>query len=247
MRLHVPSQGNGGMIIVENDNSMLFFDMGIKKHGESTLSEYYREPMGYLAENDFVSLDEINEFNIVISHLHSDHFSNLNIDFIENLINEDSQALHNICLPPVDILFTLDDNIMQLEKECKNVELSEINEEVSQLFDEVSEIISKKESSVRNNFIEEHRNNIFSGSFNVKWLAPYSTESKKYQELSGDQQLDAYSSVEDPEKYIRRINKSDNSEYLFPYSPSCLIPNPDEDLSDFNIRSSEQINEKKII
>lgn len=218
MRFHVPDQGNGSMIIVEKNKSpILFFDLGQSKYGDTTFKSYYSRYLGYIANNDHISINEAERpLDIIISHLHSDHFRNLSSDFLDILLQETKISLRSIWAPPVDLLFAANSNQDIMSDNSRILPLEYINSDLSSFYTRLHEFTSDEEKdtsvNVKNHFIDTHRDNTVLGEeFKVEWLAPPSTsanDAKRGIRENNLKNITLYSPVSDADGFLRNVNEN---------------------------------------
>ncbi|WP_152421389.1 hypothetical protein [Natronococcus amylolyticus] len=240
------------MVIVEKEEGpILFFDLGQATYGETTFKSYYSRTLGYLSNNDHISLqNKERPIDIVISHLHKDHFKNLTTEFIETLIDETEVSLHGIWSPPVDILLTTEDRTNQIDQSGGIPPLNEINSDIAELFDKLYEFSSSneqaKKAQVYNHFITSHRtSNSLEETFEIDWLSPPSTTVQDYEkglEKLGITDFDSFSPVLNANAYIQKLSKDRGeielaSGHLIPflYSPTSLLLTPQESFERYGL------------
>lgn len=256
MRFHSPDQGNGSMVIIEEEEGpILFFDLGQVAYGKTTFKRYYSKMLGYLAGNDHIPLNEqVRSLDIVISHPHKDHFKNLTSDFLNTLIKETEVSLRSIWAPPVDV-FLAAENKTQIFDESGNIRpLHEINSDISELFARLNEFSSTDDpdmqANVFNHFINSHREKLhFGESIEVTWLSPPATTSHEFQEaLKGlsIKESDTFTPVSGVEQHIQNLNDAkesldtpSNYGIPYPYSLASLLLTPQETKESYNLYSIE--------
>ena len=110
--------------------------------------------LGYLAANDHIPLNEqVRSLDIVISHLHKDHFKNLTSDFLDTLIEETKVSLRSIWAPPVDVFLAAGDNTQIFDRYGNVRPLHEINSDISEFFARLNEFSSIADPDMQANVI----------------------------------------------------------------------------------------------
>jgi len=252
MIFHSLDQGNGSMVIIEEEEgSILFFDLGQAAYGKTTFKRYYSKMLGYLANNDHIPLnDQVRSIDIVISHLHKDHFKNLTSGFLETLIEETEVSLRSIWAPPVDVFLAAEDKAQIFDVSGNVRPLQEVNSDISEFFARLKEFSSAEDPSMQanvfNHFINSHREKLRIGeSIEVTWLSPPATTTQEFQEaLRGlsIKESDTFTPVSDAERHIQNLNDAkesldspSNFGIPYPYSLASLLLTPQETKESYDL------------